>query len=138
MSSEQMSQLDKFKMHLDERVLNPEEWLTKEEAVEIFKAAGYNLDFKDEYKKKYEKDTPPIKAPFYSVLEERVKDAISDFVHIEDTYYFRLNRVKSAFEIGTMSLDDFTEIQEDFVEDMTSLIIERLSNSGCEVGRNGR
>lgn len=42
----------------------------------------------------------------------------------DGTYYYMLNRVKSAFELGTMTLDDFTEISENELDDLARCILE--------------
>lgn len=39
-----------------------------------------------------------------------------------DTYAYNLTRVKEAFAIGTMHLEDFVEFDEDFIEDMVEYI----------------
>lgn len=45
-----------------------------------------------------------------------------------DTYCYNLTRVKEAFAIGTMHLDDFVEFDEDFIEDMVEYILEKYND----------
>ena len=44
-----------------------------------------------------------------------------------DTYAYNLTRVKTAFDIGTMSLDDFEEFNEETTMDLAEYIIKCLS-----------
>ena len=44
-----------------------------------------------------------------------------------DTYAYNLTRVKSAFEIGTMTFDDFEEFTEDTTRDLAEYIIKNLN-----------
>lgn len=41
----------------------------------------------------------------------------------DGTYIYCLTRVKEAFGYGTMSLDDFVEIDEEFVSDLADFIL---------------
>lgn len=43
-----------------------------------------------------------------------------------DTYAYNLTRVKSAFNISTMSLEDFEEFSEDTTSDLAAYIIDNL------------
>ena len=45
-----------------------------------------------------------------------------------DTYAYNLIRVKSAFNVGTMSLDDFEEFTEETVDDIVQYIIDELKD----------
>lgn len=44
----------------------------------------------------------------------------------DGTYFYNLNRVKSAFNVGTMAIDDFTEIEYWQLEELADLIIEEF------------
>ena len=44
-----------------------------------------------------------------------------------DTYAYNLTRVKSAFDVGTMTLDDFEEFTEDATRDLAEYIIKNLN-----------
>lgn len=41
---------------------------------------------------------------------------------VDGTYYYVLKRVKAAFRVGTMSLDDFHEVDESFTEELVEEI----------------
>lgn len=60
-----------------------------------------------------------------------VKNAIANVLELTDnwsdgTYFYHLTRVKSAFDIGTMTMDDFEEVDEDLVEDIFESILPYL------------
>lgn len=61
-----------------------------------------------------------------SSLKEKIAEAISKHVSIEDTYTYELTRTKSAFEVGTMSLEDFEEWTDENVEDLAETIVDAL------------
>lgn len=61
-----------------------------------------------------------------SSLKEKIAEAISKHVSIEDTYTYDLKRTKSAFEVGTMSLEDFEEWTDENVEDLAETIVDAL------------
>ena len=44
----------------------------------------------------------------------------------DGTYFYNLNRVKSAFAVGTVTIDDFTEIEYEQIEELADLIIEKF------------
>jgi hypothetical protein len=55
------------------------------------------------------------------ILENQIKKDIADVLGLNDedgTYFYALTRVKEAFNIGTMTLDDFEEVDENLVEDI--------------------
>ena len=43
-----------------------------------------------------------------------------------DTYTYNLTRDKSAFSVGTMSLDDFEEFTEEIIDDIVDHIKREL------------
>ncbi|MEK4907456.1 hypothetical protein [Niallia sp. FSL M8-0099] len=56
-------------------------------------------------------------------MEEEVKNKIASVVGLTDewedgTYLYYLTRVKSAFALGTMTLDDFEEVNYELVEEI--------------------
>jgi hemerythrin-like domain-containing protein len=61
-----------------------------------------------------------------SSLKETIAEAISKHVSLEDTYTYELKRAKSAFEVGTMSLEDFEEWSEENVNDLAKSIVNAL------------
>lgn len=44
----------------------------------------------------------------------------------DGTYFYNLNRVKSAFNVGTITIDDFTEMEHEQIEELADLIIEEF------------
>jgi hypothetical protein len=46
----------------------------------------------------------------------------------EGSYTYELTRVKEAFNVGTMGLEDFVEWDEDNVEDLTNFLWSKLNN----------
>lgn len=49
------------------------------------------------------------------------------FNDIDGTYIYNLTRVKSAFHIGTMTLDDFEEIDEEFIYELAEYIVSNIN-----------
>ena len=45
-----------------------------------------------------------------------------DFFSLDDTYWYHLTRVKEGFAVGTVTLDDFVEIDEDTVNDLVDFL----------------
>ena len=58
-----------------------------------------------------------------SSLKETIAEVISQHIALEDTYTYELTRTKSAFEVGTMSLEDFEEWTEENVADLAKAIV---------------
>jgi len=54
------------------------------------------------------------------------------FNYQDGTYIYNLMRTKSAFHVGTMTLDDFEEIDEDFVYELADFILEEIDNYRIE------
>lgn len=59
-------------------------------------------------------------------LKETIAEVISQHIALEDTYTYELKRAKAAFEVGTMSLEDFEEWTEENVDDLAKEIVEAL------------
>lgn len=58
---------------------------------------------------------------------EKLADLLYNYFEFnckEGTYWYCLTRVKEAFSMGTVTLDDFEEMTEETVEDLTDLIVE--------------
>lgn len=60
---------------------------------------------------------------------EQVKQWLSESINktlghsgVDGTYYYVLTRVKEAFRVGTMSLDDIHEVDESFTEELVEEI----------------
>lgn len=60
---------------------------------------------------------------------ETIQNILNRYFDIpNDTYAYHLTRVKEAFAIGTMSLDDFEEFDEDTTRDLAEYLIEKLND----------
>ena len=62
-----------------------------------------------------------------NLLEDKIKHEIANVLGLTDewedgTYLYYLTRVKEAFNIGTMTLEDFVEIDEELVEELYEAI----------------
>lgn len=61
-----------------------------------------------------------------SSLKEKIAEVISEHIALEDTYTYQLTRVKSAFETGTISLEDFEEWTDENVDDLAGSIAKAM------------
>lgn len=57
---------------------------------------------------------------------DKLLSVLSDYFCIGDSYTYELTRVKSAFEIGTMTFDDFQEWDDSMISDLCDYIIQRM------------
>ena len=57
---------------------------------------------------------------------EKLIEILSQYFEIGDSYTYDLTRVKEAFEIGTMTFDDFHEWSEKNVADLADFIMKKL------------
>ena len=64
-----------------------------------------------------------------SYLQKHLPDIISDYFDIGDSYAYNLTRDKTAFSVGTMSLEDFEEFNDETVNDLVNYIINKLGNT---------
>lgn len=55
---------------------------------------------------------------------QKLTNILSDYFSIGDSYHYVLNRVKTAFGMGTMTLSDFEEYSEEIVEEIAEHLIE--------------
>lgn len=63
-----------------------------------------------------------------SITVDSIQDILNRYFDVpNDTYAYNLTRVKEAFEIGTMSLEDFVEFDEDTTRDLAEYLISKLS-----------
>ena len=58
---------------------------------------------------------------------EQIKKILASHFGLTDecpdgTYLYRLNRVKSAFHVGTITLDDFVEVDDEFLNEVFKAI----------------
>lgn len=61
--------------------------------------------------------------------KEDVMAALRNYFTIGDSYTYELTRSKDAFEIGTMSLDDFWEWDEYNISDLCEYLMENIFSS---------
>ena len=54
---------------------------------------------------------------------EKLIETLSRYFDIGDSYAYNLTRVKTAFAVGTMSLEDFEEFDENTVGDIADYLI---------------
>ena len=57
-------------------------------------------------------------------MRERLIQLLSRYFDIGDSYTYNLTRVKSAFAVGTVGLDDFEEYTEDDVANLADHLID--------------
>ena len=60
------------------------------------------------------------------VNREKLMAVLRNYFSIGDSFTYELTRVKSAFEVGTMSLDDFEEWGEENISDLCDYIFREL------------
>lgn len=60
-------------------------------------------------------------------LRDKIHSAINEHIDIDDTYAYHLTRVKEAFSVGTVTLDDFEEWTDADVADLTDSIMDKIS-----------
>jgi hypothetical protein len=61
------------------------------------------------------------------ITKEKLVEVLTDYFGLncsDGSYAYELTRVKSAFEVGTVSLDDFEEFDEERIEDIANYILE--------------
>lgn len=60
--------------------------------------------------------------------EEKLKSVLAEYFDVHgDTYAYNLTRVKTAFEIGTMTMDDFEEFNEETIDDIAGYIMKNIT-----------
>lgn len=74
-------------------------------------------------------DGPEKKDEHSKDTMERLIEILSSFFNLGDSYHYVLERVKSSRAMGTMSIDDFREYDEDDVAE----IVELLIDVGCVI-----
>lgn len=66
--------------------------------------------------------------------KDKLTALLERYFEIGDSYTYELTRVKSAFEIGTMTFDDFEEWTEANVYDLVEWIAEHWNDSEASNG----
>jgi hypothetical protein len=64
------------------------------------------------------------------LTKENLFEVLVDFFGLNDndgTYVYDLTRVKEAFSVGTMSLEDFEEFTEERVDELANFIWDKFS-----------
>lgn len=59
-------------------------------------------------------------------MKDKLKDLLMEYFSIGDSYSYNLTRVKSAFAVGTVSLEDFEEFDEEFIDDIVEYIMKNM------------
>ena len=57
-------------------------------------------------------------------MKDKLKDLLMEYFSIGDSYSYNLTRVKSAFAVGTISLEDFEEFDESFINDLVDYLLK--------------
>lgn len=56
--------------------------------------------------------------------KDKLKELLMEYFTIGDSYCYNLTRVKSAFAVGTVSLEDFEEFDESVVDDIVDYLLK--------------
>ncbi len=57
---------------------------------------------------------------------DKLIEVLLDYFDIgKDCYTYNLTRVKEAFQVGTMTFDDFVELDEENITDLADYIIKK-------------
>lgn len=54
---------------------------------------------------------------------EQLIELLNKYFNIGDSDFYICNKVEEAFTLGTMSLDDFSEIDEEIIADIADYLI---------------
>ena len=57
-------------------------------------------------------------------MKDKLKNLLMEYFSIGDSYSYNLTRVKSAFAVGTISLEDFEEFDESFINDLVDYLLK--------------
>lgn len=108
-----------------ERPLNMTEYICKQDAVDEIHEFPMFMECNEIYiyQKRIEKIPAADVVP---VNREKLMAVLRDYFSIGDSYTYELTRVKSAFGIGTMSLDDFAEWEEEDISCLCDYILREL------------
>lgn len=67
-----------------------------------------------------------IELPQNTTFKEFLKKVLDDYFNITDTYAYNLIRVKEAFKVGTVSIEDFEEFSEETTRDISDYIVSAI------------
>lgn len=57
---------------------------------------------------------------------DKLRQLLTEYFNIGDSYAYWLTRVKEAFAYGTMTLDDFEEFTEESIDDIIEFIQKKM------------
>lgn len=76
----------------------------------------------------YLDNKPKEKKKEISITVDSLQDILNEYFDVpNDTYAYNLTRVKSAFDIGTMTMEDFEEFNEETTRDLAEYIIKNFN-----------
>ena len=76
----------------------------------------------------YLDNKPKEKKKEISITVDSLQDILNQYFDVpNDTYAYNLTRVKSAFDIGTMTMEDFEEFNEETTRDLAEYIIKHFN-----------
>ena len=56
--------------------------------------------------------------------KDKIKELLMKYFTIGDSYSYNLTRSKEAFAVGTVSLADFEEFDEEFIDDIVEYLLK--------------
>jgi len=56
---------------------------------------------------------------------EKLKEILMQYFDIGDSYTYNLTRVKEGFAVGTVTIDDFEEFDEEIIDDIVEYILDK-------------
>ena len=99
------------------------EYILKQDAIDTIMGQPPDAHYPSWYAAQIE-ELPP--ADVVPVNREKLMAVLRVFFLIGDSFTYELTRAKSAFEVGTMSLDDFEEWGEENISDLCDYIFREL------------
>ena len=56
--------------------------------------------------------------------KDKLKDLLMEYFSIGDSYSYNLTRVKTAFAVGSVLLEDFEEFDESVIDDIVEYLLK--------------
>lgn len=56
---------------------------------------------------------------------KKLKEILMQYFDIGDSYTYNLTRVKEGFAVGTVTIDDFEEFDEEIIDDIVEYILDK-------------